>query len=253
METSEKITQLENEIKVLKNEIQSILLDIRENVLAVENPFSTPRPAAAGSQVVIEHSSPVKEQKDDKKPENPSVQPPKSASPDQPIQNVSPEQREQEQKPIEELPKKETIEIDPKNNGNVHKKGLEKTLEELARTDRSEIDFPRFEISESQPGRRQSDLVAYAGLACWVEESTRRLGRERTQALLDISEIAGYIPAEVKAILTKLTTIKSKEDSYKPDSRDYFESLVKIAALFGNDKDYNAALLLILSQGNRHG
>ena len=43
METSDKITQLENEIKVLKNEVQAVLLDIRENVLNAENPFTAQR------------------------------------------------------------------------------------------------------------------------------------------------------------------------------------------------------------------
>ena len=53
METSEKITQLENEIKVLKNEVQAVLLDIRENVLNAENPFTAQKPIVT-SQVVID-------------------------------------------------------------------------------------------------------------------------------------------------------------------------------------------------------
>ena len=55
METGDKITQLENEIKVLKNEVQAVLLDIRENVLNAENPFSSPKAAATSHQTIIDH------------------------------------------------------------------------------------------------------------------------------------------------------------------------------------------------------
>jgi len=68
-----------------------------------------------------------------------------------------------------------------------------------------------------------------------------------------ISQPAPVITPDVKEILNRLTTIKSTEHSYKPTARDYFDSLVKIAALFGNNSDYNAALLLVLAQGDVHG
>jgi hypothetical protein len=40
MDLNSKVTQLEDEIKVLKKEIQTVLLDLRENMLNRENPFS---------------------------------------------------------------------------------------------------------------------------------------------------------------------------------------------------------------------
>jgi len=129
---------------------------------------------------------------------------------------------------------------------------VEPVVEDLKPVEVLDHDLPRFESCDN-PVRKQPDLLAYAGLASWVEESTRRLGRDRTQAILDISEAAGNIPPEVKAILRKLTTVKPGEEAFKPTAKDYLESLVKIAALSANGKDNNAALLLFLSQGEKRG
>jgi hypothetical protein len=258
LETSDKITQLENEIKVLKNEVQAVLLDIRENVLNAENPFTAPKPAVANQQPVIEPPvqpvilQPVNEPKSTPAPA-PTVIPPA-----------------QEQKPVNsvqtsEIPANETPETGQKSNGRKrvetyetdkktnNRKAPDIIQEDSPQTEQFETEPPRFELGDSQSHKGQPNLVAYASLVCWVENSTRRLGRERTQVLLDISEASGFLPHDVKAILTKLTTIKSTENSYKPTARDYFDSLAKIAAIFGNNSDYNAALLLVLAQGDVHG
>ena len=64
-DSSQKITELENEIKVLKNEVKAILLDIREQYLNAENPFFTgPQGIGASPTInisntpgIIEHES----------------------------------------------------------------------------------------------------------------------------------------------------------------------------------------------------
>ena len=144
----------------------------------------------------------------------------------------------------------EQTEMDHKHNG---KRYAETEREDANPMEDFEMERPRFELCASRTTKGQPDLVAYAGLACWVEDATKRLGKERTQAILEISEVAGFLPPEMKVILTKLTTIKSNDNTYKPSVRDYFDSLAKIAALFGNNSDYNAALLLLLAQGDARG
>jgi hypothetical protein len=95
VETSDKITQLENEIKVLKNEVQAVLLDIRENVLNAENPFSTPKPAVTSHQTIIDHQSqmntpqPVTEAKSTPTPAPAPAVPPVPA-PAPPVQEQKP-------------------------------------------------------------------------------------------------------------------------------------------------------------------
>ena len=270
LETSDKITQLENEIKVLKNEVQAVLLDIRENVLNAENPFNNQRNNANNNQIIIDRQiqtsapQPAAEVKTAAAPA-----PTGTAAMPTPAPAAAPVPS-QEQKPPQaarptETRGNENYEPGYKGNG---RKAMEQTEMEhkhngkrYAETEREdanpmedfEMERPRFELCASRTTKGQPDLVAYAGLACWVEDATKRLGKERTQAILEISEVSGFLPPEMKVILTKLTTIKSNDNTYKPSVRDYFDSLAKIAALFGNNSDYNAALLLLLAQGDARG
>ena len=46
MELNQKIRELEAELKLLKNEVKEVLLDIRETVLNHENPFTSVGPPA---------------------------------------------------------------------------------------------------------------------------------------------------------------------------------------------------------------
>jgi hypothetical protein len=265
VETSDKITQLENEIKVLKNEVQAVLLDIRENVLNAENPFTAQKPIVT-SQVVIDHQVQA------------PVLPPVSETKAVPIQAAAPVPAPTPAPPVQEQKLVNTAlakEIHvPANNEIEHNHNGRKTAEtsetehesngrksqndnynqdDNRQTTQYDIELPRFENCESRSDRRPPDLLAYASLACWVEDSTRRLGKERTQAMLEISEVAGFLPPEVKEILTRLTNIKSTEHAYKPTARDYFDSLIKLSAVFGNNNENNAALLLVLAQGDVHG
>ena len=270
METSDKITQLENEIKVLKNEVQAVLLDIRENVLNAENPFTAQKPVVT-SQIVIDRqiqapvpaSSPVGEVKATAVPV-PAAAPAPAPAPVQPVLEEKPAKNVR----VEETYKQGYNEPDHNHNGNNGRKpadifemehkndGRKQQVtdrEDYGKSAQLETDIPRLKVCEGRSDRRQPDLVAYASLACWVEDSTKRLGKERTQALLEISQVAGFLPPEVKEILTKLTSIESSDHAYKPTARDYFDSLVKLAAVFGNNNDYNAALLLVLAQGDVRG
>ena len=262
METSDKITQLENEIKVLKNEVQAVLLDIRENVLNAENPFNSQRNNNTSSQIIIDRQvqtnapQPAAEVKTAAVPapvsttaQTPPMEEPKPAQPARQNETRANENYETEQRNYGRK-QMEQNELEHKHNG---KKFSETLREDADLVDNYETEKPRFELRTSRTVKGQPDLVAYAGLACLVEDTAKRLGKERTQALLEIAEVAGFLPPEVKAILTKLTNIESNDSTYKPSAKDYFDSLVKIAALFGNNCDYNAALLMILSQGDVRG
>ena len=53
MELDDKVTQLEDEIKILKNEIQAVLLDLRESYLNLENPVSRELPPFAEQHIMV--------------------------------------------------------------------------------------------------------------------------------------------------------------------------------------------------------
>lgn len=58
-DVTDKVAQLEDEVKILKNEIQAVLLDLRESYLNLENPISRELPPFPEQHVVV--SSPLSE------------------------------------------------------------------------------------------------------------------------------------------------------------------------------------------------
>ena len=59
MELTEKLSQLEDEIKVLKNEVQAVLLDLRESCLNFENPFNPQASPASNQTIAVNLQSPA--------------------------------------------------------------------------------------------------------------------------------------------------------------------------------------------------
>jgi hypothetical protein len=59
MELNDKVTQLEDEIKILKNEVQSVLLDLRESFLKNENPFNAGGFTQAAQPIIINQQAPA--------------------------------------------------------------------------------------------------------------------------------------------------------------------------------------------------
>ena len=53
MELNDKVTQLEDEIKILKNEIQAVLLDLRESYLSNKNPFNVNEAPVMSQPLII--------------------------------------------------------------------------------------------------------------------------------------------------------------------------------------------------------
>ena len=98
------------------------------------------------------------------------------------------------------------------------------------------------------------DLVAVAALTSWVEESTKKIGRERTEAVLDISEAMGNVHSDLRPILVKLIGLAPQSSvESTPRSRDYIDSLIKLNSLLGNDNREEISLLLMsLMSGDRN-
>ena len=70
MDLNNRVDAMDEELKLLKNEIKQILLDIQEHVLSVENPFSGPSVFAAapaarqpGVSLDVEKPKPKEEKK----------------------------------------------------------------------------------------------------------------------------------------------------------------------------------------------
>ncbi len=154
-----------------------------------------------------------------------------------------------------ELPRVQELANQPQP---VYKQGLtasEKTAhEEVKRAWRPEIEpgshFKSRETTDGPDGK--IDLATVAGLARWVAGAINRLGRERAEVILDISEMMGHLPWDIKQILVKLIKLTPDEYSIEVMTRDYVTSLIELSSLLGKGNKSEIALLSILYQENDH-
>jgi hypothetical protein len=243
--SNDKLSKLENEIKVLKNEVQAVLLDLRESYLNTENPFASVANPAATQQIVITERPSTGERRPDPQLKN----------------NHKPEDTEPRKSLPEENRKPEVVEP-----GEETPLGSVPINEFKLRTTRQEAEVTPVLSSkpESRPVGPETaikknsklDLVTIAGLTGWVENSVKKLGRERTEAVLDISVAMGYVSIDLKPILVRLISLAHQSSCETTiGTRDYIDSLIKINSLLGNDNREESALLLLslLSGDTNHG
>ena len=233
--SNDKITKLENEIKVLKNEVQAVLLDLRESYLNMENPFSSVANPAATQQIIITERASTRESrrepqlKDNPKQEN--TEPRKSMT-------------EENRKPKIVEPEDET----PSESAPINEIKIRPTRQEAEVTPVFSSKPESRPVSQEPSTRKNSklDLVTMAGLTGWVENSVKKLGRERTEAVLDISGAMGYVSGDLKPLLLKLISLSPQSsDATTIGTRDYVDSLIKLNSLLGNDNREESALLLL--------
>jgi len=232
MGTEEKVAQLENEIKVLKNEVQAVLLDLRDKYLEAENPFSEPAaPPVATQQIVIGR-------------ESAPMPPPPPPSP----------------------PSREPAAHDDIAQDDIAE-DVENEAESQIHEEKSEASVPaRREARRARPGVMKApgpvpeyasaapafSLVTVSALARWADKSVKKLGRPRTETILDVSEMTGHLSPELKGVLTRLIAIEPAASGDALATRDYFESLLEITSLLGRDNEDQRALLSILSTEDTH-
>ncbi len=229
MDLNNKVTQLEDEIKVLKKEVQSVLLDLRENMLNRENPFA-PQAQQAQSNVSV------------------SVQSPPPAE----------EKKLQEEKPKEITPVKDEVQL-PAAITEAFRPEEVKTPDQpqvnddmvLAwkTTGTSEKNGLLNGITSSAPENiNKNALETVTSLVGWAETSMARLGFERTQAILDISEMMGHLSPEMKNIMVKFMR-PGIEPVEKVSFKDYMASLMELAGPLGKKNDPNNVLFYTLYHG----
>jgi hypothetical protein len=216
MATDEKVTQLENEMKVLKNEVQSVLLDLRDRYLETENPFNTPEPRMTSQQVIV------------------GTQATAPASPPEDVHDD-----------------KDEPDMTEQHTGETESREAPATI--AADKNTAKDKQSRSVLPTTQPANPvQIDLVTIAGLAQWAEKSTSRLGIARTETILDFSELMGVLPEGLRTILTKLINVETNANPDSSYSRSYLDSLIEITSLLGKDNLTEKTMLELLSGESDH-
>ena len=101
------------------------------------------------------------------------------------------------------------------------------------------------------------NLITVAGLSRWVDESTEKIGRERTEIMVEASHVVGYLPADLKDLLIKIVRLSQVGEPKKGKitTSDYLSVIAQLDSLLGFSSESEAALLSILtdSKETNHG
>jgi hypothetical protein len=241
MEISETVKRLDDEVKVIKNEIQAVLLDIREVYLNRENPFNpevvTPVITQTTADPLVgvspetsktDKTSALDKEEDDTLPEMAEEEPSvtnQSEEKNEPEEEKMDTQEETAQEGVNEGawgPENIPVSADMSSNGHNGHNGSNGKI----------------------------DLSMIAEMNQWVNESVRTLGYDKTESILDVAEIVGHMKPELKAILIKFAKrVPVQEITLSPSTRDFINLLVKLEGLLGmNSKSDEIGLLSIFCQ-----
>jgi hypothetical protein len=247
METNDRLTQLEAELKVLKNEVLAVLLDVKEKMLDKENPFSSAPPRIEMPSITIAQAVPAPVETSQRKPSRP-------------------EEDMHKQEPVEARSSKTAAsrvyerKFENDDNGFCERnyeycppaeRREQPNLKESTEITRA---FRLFEAGQSlieEPAllKESLSLTCLAGLVSWAESTTSKLGVERTQIILDVSEMMGQLPAELKTILEKMISRDGAKNPEKVYARDYLNALKELARLLGSKNTADFVALHIVSHG----
>ena len=97
-------------------------------------------------------------------------------------------------------------------------------------------------------GKTKYDLMVVAGLTQWIDLSTARLGKERAEALVEMSYTMGRLPEDLKDALVKMVRItKNETNGHNVTASDYLAILAQLENLLGKSEIQDNALLSLIS------
>jgi len=289
MNEEQRIKLMEEELKILKNEVKTILLDIREQYLNIQNPFNfnmnpgTP-PAGANPEVKekqpeipveefdlagdnlltsasadmsdpgLSFGKPFTDLSAGAEAEKPGFQGPTmdlpgagpSAGPGPsaetaPVEAVEDEE-DQPQKSKGKKKGKNIPEVEPDSDESDEEDIIANTKPVTPKNGKKKN--PSILISGTR-----ADLVVIAGLTQWVDQASGKLGKDRTEALVEMSTAMGRIPENIKDVLIRMVRISRYESTsiQSPTATDYLATLAQLESLMGGEQIQDNALLSILS------
>jgi hypothetical protein len=211
MEITAQIAALEEEIKLLKGEIKSVLEEIRTSVLARDNPF-----APQGSLPVfqpIERSDAAGEPSPAPEEAHPGV-------------TRAPATASEVEDPLPHVLRVEPTAAPPETRDGPESAPLP------AMAGGSPEVTPLPAMAEAA-GPQAWSVSTIAGLIAWVDETASRLGTTHLQMILDLARFAGLIPPEAEEALLKVIKLaSSRKDSATVSVNDTLVALRQLEAIF---------------------
>jgi len=95
---------------------------------------------------------------------------------------------------------------------------------------------------------RNIDLITIVGLTQWSAKATSRLGKTKTEALIEVYHTTGRLPPGFREVLIRLARLSDNEGGDgRVGSREYLSILTELDSLMNKDSQFDASLLSILA------
>jgi len=213
-----RLEKLEREVETLKGSIKRLLLDIRETMNKLENPFVNLQ-SLAESNIIPPSSAQIQ------------VVPAK-------VPDADAECKAEEEKAEEKKEEKEE-KFEAKKNGFQTVTPVQSIEKEEA-----EIKIAKIPETEAEPEKavtRKIDLITLFRLLEWVQSIVSRHSYDTFKLMLDIFGFAGYINDETRDLILKLAELA------RLDGREMFIDLYRLHRILKpGDRSLDSDLLALL-------
>jgi len=219
MDVNQRVKVLEDEMKILKAEMKSVLLDIREQYLNNQNPFTgpgqTPEQGGTGSNGNADAAKAA-----------PSL-----------------------------IVRESIVERDRDKGGNGEPQGGSQTEPSGGSVSVLQHQAPASpQPTFGGPPAGQSgqdewlDLAVIAGLTEWVDRTTQRVGKQRAGAIVEGLHSIGRLPGGMRDFLVRFVSLSADtEPERQLKARDYLTVLSQLEGLLGKSGRSEMSLLSILN------
>jgi len=217
-EPERRIFALEAELNELKGSIKKLLVDLREQMNNIENPFQDMRQLTTLIQPGVA-------------PEVPSDE----------------EGKEEEEEEEEEAKRKEEEETKREEEETKRKEAYE-GLEEPIPIGGLKEELGGEKIKVKEKLTELIDPFSLGGLMEWTESMLKKYGRERFEEILDISHLTGYASDNIVNVIFKISRLYPDLSSSAEEinSNDLVIELHRLKSIFTKDTKKDMFLELLL-------
>ena len=182
MELNNKIMAIEKEVKLIKTEIKTVLVDLRETMNSYENPFVNAGPPVKNAVDLGIAANPNREESvPTNEPANEPVNEPQKHYKDQAAAVPANEPPEQYKNRQEMPPKNEYSALSGINSGDIDN------------------------ISQNKlAGGTKIDIITLTRLMNWTDNALYTIGKDKLNAILDLYDSTGRLPKETKDVILKI-------------------------------------------------
>ena len=199
MELNSKIIAIEEEVKLVKTEIKSVLVDLRATMNSYENPFVNAGPPvkkATNIAVDVDHHN------EEQMPANEPVNEPQESYKNpatvlaEPLELYEDPAAVPANAPAE--PYKNHPEMVPKN--------------EFSALDRGEIIGDRMGQNKLAGGTN-IDIIMLTRLMNWTDNALYTIGKDKLNAIIDLHDSTGRLPREIKEVILRIEVFSTANNA----------------------------------------